>query len=301
MLYKLPPLNALRAFEAAARHLSFKLAANELGVTPGAVGQQIGRLEQTLDVRLFDRLTRSVRLTEAGQLYVPAIRQAFAQISGATERIAPPKGVRALTVSVAPGFAAKWLVPRLGRFWECHSDIDVRISASPHLADFDKDGVDVAIRHGLGDYVGLASWRLYAEDMAPVCSPALTRGDAGLRHPSDLRRAVLLHDLSRRDWPMWLKAMGIRGVETARGPGFSDDGLILQAAIDGLGVALGRDSLVEHDIAEGRLVRPFGMAMPSAFAYYLVCPVGAADRPDISIFRDWLLQEARQEERAARR
>lgn len=295
MTYQLPSLNALRAFEAAARHLSFKQAARELHVTPGAVGQQIRRLEADLAVKLFERRTRAVMLTEAGQGYLPVVRQAFQKISDATERLSPARKVRMLTVSMLSSFAAKWLVPRLGRFQERHPDIDVRITTSGRLVDFSREDVDVAIRHGLGRYPGLRSWRLLSEDMTPVCSPALLDGPRPLRRPDDLRHHTLLHDQARRDWTLWLQALGVNGVDSARGPSFSDDGLMLQAAIDGQGVALGRGALIERDMAEGRLVAPFDVRLPSDFAYYLVCPEAPADHPNIAAFRDWLLTEVGQD------
>lgn len=291
MDYRLPPLKALRAFEAAARHLSFKQAAAELHVTPGAVGQQISRLEADLGTPLFRRLTRSVELTAAGRAYLPVVRSAFQEISDATKRVDASSDFETVTVSLPPSFAIKWLVPRLGRFRERWPDIDVRVTTTGRLVDFDRENVDVAIRHGLGQYPGLCSWRLMSEDLSPVCSPTLAIGELPLKQPGDLKRHTLLHDQDHRDWTMWLQAAGTEGVNSKRGLTFSDEALMLQAAIEGQGVALGRTTLVERDIAEGRLVRLFDVAMPSAFAHYLVCPEATAAVPKINAFRDWLLAE----------
>jgi LysR family glycine cleavage system transcriptional activator len=290
---RLPPLNAVRAFEASARHLSFKKAAKELDVTPGAISQQIKRLENDLGVELFQRSQIALALTPAGNQYFPIIRDAFEHISEMTERL---RGGHlrgdCLTVSSTPGFAQKWLAPRLGRFRQANPGIEVRITTSKELVDFKQDGVDVAIRHGLGQYSGLKSWHLLAEDMTPVCSPNLLKsGTHSLRNLQDLRRHTLLHDHNRRDWELWLKAAGAAGVDATRGPGFSDDAAMLEAAIEGQGVALGRSTLIARDLVAGRLVRPFGVRLPNQFAYYLVCPEARSSTRKITSFRDWLRTE----------
>ncbi len=295
MLYRLPPLNSLRAFEAAARHLSFKKAAQELNVTPGAISQQVKRLEANLGIQLFRRSPTSLQLSQAGQEYLPVIRRAFERISEATERLRVDRGIDIVTVSTMSGFAAKWLVPRLSRFRESHPNIDVRISTSWHLVDFGREDVDVAVRHGLGRYQGLRSWRVLVEDMVPVCSPKLLAGRPDLGTLADLRNQTLLHDQERRDWGLWLEAAGVTGIDGTRGLSFTDETLMLEAAIEGQGIALGRSALIERDLAEGRLVKPFDVRIPNEFAYYLVCPDGRADTPKIVAFRDWLLQEAGQE------
>jgi len=291
MLYSLPPLNSLRAFEAAARHLSFKKAAQELNVTPGAISQQVKRLEASLSTQLFLRMPTSLQLTQAGQEYLPIIRRAFERISEATERLQVTRGIEIVTVSTMSGFATKWLVPRLNRFQELHPNIDVRISTSWHLVDFGREDVDVAIRHGLGRYQGLRSWRLLVEDMVPVCSPRLLEGPPALRTLADLRNHTLLHDQERRDWSLWLEAAGVTGIDGTRGLSFTEETLMLEAAIEGQGIALGRSALIERDLAAGRLVKPFDVPIPNDFAYYLVCPDGRADVPKIVAFREWLLQE----------
>jgi LysR family glycine cleavage system transcriptional activator len=293
---QLPPLNALRAFEAAARHLSFTRAAEELHVTQAAVSHQVKALEQRLGVMLFRRLNRALMLTDPGQAYLPAIRDAFDAIAQATRRLKAQEAAGSLTVSTMDSFAAKWLVPRLGRFRAKQPDIDVRISTSDRLVDFAHEDVDLAIRCGRGDYPGLQVARLLTEDIFPVCSPALVDGDPPLRAPEDLRHHTLLHDNMRQDWRMWLMAAGLDDVDPTRGPAFSLSSLVVQAAVDGQGVALGRGALVGDDLAAGRLVRPFTGSLPADFAYYIVYPEVAARQPKIVAFRDWLFDEARRDE-----
>jgi LysR family glycine cleavage system transcriptional activator len=297
----LPPLNALRAFEASARHLSFTKAAGELNVTQAAVSHQIKALEARLGVALFKRLNRALLLTDAGQAYLPAVRDAFDAIARATAQVTrrgrpEPK---VLTVSVLPSFAAKWLVPRLGRFREAHPDIDVRISADHHMTDFGREDVDMAVRYGQGDYPGLDCVRLMTEDVFPVCSPRLLQGRHPLRTPADLRFHTLLHDDFRVDWRIWLLAAGVQDVDPERGPAFTDSSMVVQAAVEGQGVALARSVLAAADLAAGRLVKPFDVSMPARWAYYAVCPKARRDDRRIKAFRDWLLAEAEQTKRAA--
>ena len=293
MSRRLPPLNGLRAFEAAARHLSFTRAADELNVTQTAISHQIRALEERLGVRLFRRLPRGLVLTEEAQLYLPPIRHAFDQIAAATERLSREQTGGVLTVSLLPSFAARWLVPRLGRFSAAHPDIDLRITASVDVVDFARDDVDVAIRRGLGNYPGLWVQRLFGESVYPVCAPALLEDPQGLKGPQDLRHHTLLHDDDTSGWRLWLERAGVEGVDPNRGPIFSDSGMLLQAAVEGHGVALGRSVLVSADLETGRLVRPFAEAsMPFQFAYYFVCPQTHAERPKVVALRDWLLKEA---------
>jgi LysR family glycine cleavage system transcriptional activator len=302
MTRPLPSLNGLRAFEAAARHLSVKSAAEELNVTPGAVSQQLKRLEAELGIALFARRGNEIALTDAGARYAASVRVAFARLVEATALVQPRQGRRSITISTLPSFAIKWLVPRLGRFQASHPDIDVRISASSQLVDFARDQVDGAIRHGLGRYAGLKCWFLLPEELFPVCSPVLIeRGPHPLRTPADLKHHVLLHDSNSREWSMWLEAAGIAGIDAERGPSFSDNGLLLQAAITGQGVAISRGALVAEDLAEGRLVVPFNIVLPSELAYYFVCPEDSAGEPKLARFREWLLEEAAAMRPAAKR
>ncbi|TWT05941.1 transcriptional regulator GcvA [Reyranella sp. CPCC 100927] len=293
MAYDLPALSALRAFEAAARNLSFKHAAEELHVTAGAISQQIKRLEQELGVALFVR-TPSTMLTPQGQAYLAVIRRAFERISEVTTGLRDERSRRAqsVTVNLLPGLATKWLIPRLGRLRNLHPDLDVRISTSRELVDFTRDDVDIAIRHGLGIYPGLKSWKLFIEDMVPVCSPSLLK-TAPLRAPSDLRQHTLLHDQDCRDWELWLRANKVEGIDATRGLRFSDDVMMLAAAAEGHGVALGRSSLIAADVASGQLVRPLKLKLTSSFAYYVVCPERNANIRKIALVRDWLLSEAK--------
>ncbi|MEM7442496.1 MAG: transcriptional regulator GcvA [Pseudomonadota bacterium] len=290
---RLPSLNALRAFSVAGHHLSFTKTADELNVTQAAVSHQIKTLEDQLGIKLFRREPRGLVLTEAGQAYLTPVRDAFDRLVAATDRLHTRDASGILTVSVLPSFAARWLVPRLRRFQAAHPEIDLRVAAEDRLTEFDRDGVDVAIRYGGGNYRGLRTLALFGESFFPVCSPSLLEGANPLREPSDLRHHTLLHDDVRTDWPMWLLAAGIGGdVDANRGLTFNDSSLLLQAAVDGQGVALGRSTLVADDIAAGRLVSPFTISLPSHYGYYLVYPEGYVSRPKVQAFGNWLLQEA---------
>lgn len=295
MVRRLPPLNALKAFEAAARHLSFTRAAEELSVTQAAVSHQVKALEDRLGIPLFRRLNRALLLTDEGQAYLPAVRAAFDRIAEATERLASAESRGTLTVSTVPSFAAKWLVPRLGRFRSIEPEIDLRIAPSMHLVDFAREDVDVAIRYGRGNWPGLRTERLMGEDIFPVCSPALLLGPPALAAPADLAEHVLLHDDDHEGWRMWLMAAGVAGVDATRGPVFTDSAMTLDAAADGQGVALARSALVAADLASGRLVRPFGISLPAQFAYYVVAPEATAERPKVAAFRTWMVDEVRRD------
>ena len=297
---RLPPLNALRAFEAAARHLSFSKAADELNVTPAAVSHQIKGLEDYFGVPLFRRMTRALLLTDAGQAALPLLRDGFDLLAEGAGRIATRHAGDVLTVSVGPSFAAKWLVPRLDRFRAAHSQIDVRIDANDDLADFRHDGVDVAVRYGSGAYPALRSDCLFDELVVPVCSPTLLTGAHPIRTPDDLRHHTLLHldwrmeEEAAPNWRMWLLAAGLEGIDPTRGPRFNYESMVVQAAIEGHGVALADRVLVEDDLAAGRLVMPFKLSLPgpTRFCYFLVSPESTADLPKIVAFRDWILAEA---------
>jgi len=292
-MMKLPPLNALRAFEAAARHLSFSKAADELAVTPAAVSHQIKGLEEWLGIPLFRRLNRAVMLSDEGQSYLVGIREGLEAINSATEKLLQQGASGSLTVSTLPSFAVRWLLPRLSRFREKHPDIDVRLSANEHITDFRKEDVDMVIRYGSGPYPGLHSELFMNEDsLFPVCSPALLKGAHPLRHPEDLVHHTLLHDDLRIDWETWLSAAGLKGIDPRKGPSFNDSSMVLMAAMAGQGVALGRSTLAAEDLAEGRLVKPFDMELKAGSAYHIVCPMEQVDRPHIIAFRDWLFEEA---------
>ena len=302
MLRKLPPLTALRAFEAAARHLSLTKAAEELGVTPAAISHQVRQLEDQLGVELFRRLTRAVSLTEAGRVLLPLLTDGFDRLAEAVAVLRSMQQSCVLTVSVAPSFASKWLLPRLEGFAAAHPEIDVRISASMALVDFRSDQVDLAIRFGSGRYPGLKVDKLFSESVTPMCSPALLQGAHPLRNPDDLRHHPLLHDDSAYavgptpDWRMWLRLAGHEDVEASRGLRFSHAEHALQAACDGIGVVLGRQSLAAADIAAGRLVRPFQLVLPIDFGYYLVRPEQQEERPKVAALARWILDEAQRDD-----
>jgi LysR family glycine cleavage system transcriptional activator len=294
MTARLPSLNGLRAFEAAARHLSFTNAAQELNVTQTAISHQIRRLEEELGIRLFIRQNRSLALTQQAAEYLPGIRAAFQDLRAATDRLLRTGSDRVLTVSTLTSLAVKWLLPRLAPFQEQHPDIDVRITTSTELVDFRNSNVDAAIRYGRGQWPGLRSDWLMAEDLFPVCSPELLKGERALRQPEDLARTTLLHtSVTREDWRLWLTAAGLP-VRIAESPGLTFDlaFMTIQAAIDGLGVAMGHTAYVADDVAKGRLVVPFDITMPSA-GYYFVMPEDKVVTPAIGAFRDWLIATAK--------
>ncbi|MBI3994270.1 MAG: transcriptional regulator GcvA [Candidatus Lambdaproteobacteria bacterium] len=292
MAFDLPSLTGLRAFEAAARNRSIKLAAQELFVTPAAVSQQIKSLEERLGGPLFLRHARSIELTQAGRGLAVQLTDSFQRISNTLDGLFPHDEAGVLTVSVLPSFAAKWLVPRLGRFRQQQPHIDVRVSASNSLVEFGLDDVHLGVRSGRGVYPGLRSDYLLPGHLFPVCSPSLLKGAAPLREPADLRHHTLLH-AEPSDWPKWLNTHGVTAVNGTRGPRFSDDGLMLDAAIDGQGVAISREILVADDLARGLLVAPFGRLQVHDWDFFVVCPLSMADLPKIVAFREWIMEEAR--------
>jgi LysR family transcriptional regulator, glycine cleavage system transcriptional activator len=295
MSARLPSLNGLRAFEAAARYLSFTQAASELNVTQTAISHQIKRLEQELGVRLFIRQNRALTLTAEASEYLPGVRAAFNDLRLATDRLLRREDDHVLTVSTLASLAAKWLLPRLSAFQEAHPGIDVRITTSATLVDFQRDNVDAAIRYGRGQWPGLRADWLMADEVFPVCSPALLKGDRPLRCPEDLREHVLLHtsNANSDDWRLWLTAAGLPS-NLSKQPGITFDLIFMtiQAAIDGIGVAMGRTSYVQDDIAKGRLVVPFKIALPSDAGFYLVSPQARRDSPKLAAFRQWLVASA---------
>lgn len=298
MARKLPPLNALRAFEAAARHLSFLKAAEELSVTPGAVSQQVRTLEEQLGVTLFRRLSRGVLLTDAGQRYGKRIGDLLDGVAAATLELRRDSGAAPLTISTSSSFAARWLIPRLGSFRLSHPGAPVRVLAENKLTDFAVEPVDVVIRHGAGGYPGMAENLLFRERVFPVCSPRLPNPARPLRRLADLAHHTLLHDepedgTADYDWRRWLAAVGAEDVEVRPGPGFTYTHMVLQAAVAGQGVALGTSVLAADDLAAGTLIRPLAEAVDHPYAYWLVCPLATAEAPRIKAFREWVLTEAR--------
>lgn len=289
---RLPPLNAVRAFEAAARHLNFTRASEELFVTQAAVSHQVRALEDWLSVPLFERQGRSVFLTPAGQAYFTEVREVLDRLAEATARAKTADAAGPLTVSTMASFAANWLVPRLGQFNAAHPDVEVRISAQDAIVDFARDNVDMAIRYGAGSWPGVDVVPLMAEDVFPVCSPALLEGEHPLNSPSDLRHHNLLHDDLQITWAIWLKAAGVNDVNADRGTRIDLSALIVDAALLGQGVALARSALVAHHLAAGRLVRPFDVQLPSRYAYYIVYPPRSRDLHRVQVFTAWMIAMA---------
>ncbi|MGO4665644.1 transcriptional regulator GcvA [Bosea sp. 2RAB26] len=289
---RLPPLNALRAFEATARHLSVKEAADELCVTPGAVSQMLKALELHFGTQLFRRINRGMALTPAGQSLMPPVRNAFRQIAEASRRIDADPGTGPLTISTTPFFASAWLVPRLKQFHAAHPDIDLRVVTGTALVDFVRDGVDVAVRHGFGHYPGLRSELLVAVEVVPVAAPALL---ASLGRPQDaacLARWPHVHDSERKAWQSWFQAQGVEEFSAPRGPSFDDSGLMLKAVLSGQGAGLLPAAMIETDIAEGRLVQLANVALLEDFAYFLVFPDTGRARPGVAAFCAWMREVA---------
>ena len=295
MSRRLPPLNALKAFEAAARHLSFTKAAEELHVTQAAISHQVKALEDFLGMPLFRRLNRALLLTDEGQILFPGAGEAFDLIAQTTDRLHRYDHSGLLTVGTMDSLAATWLVPKLGRFRKLHPDIDVRITTADHIVDYIRDGIDMGLRYGQGSWPGMMVDHLMTEEVFPVCSPSLLEDGPPLTTPDDLRHYTLLHDDMRIDWRMWLLAAGATQVDPDRGPGFQHSNLVYQTAVAGGGVALARSVLVSHELADGRLIKPFDVALPANFAYYVVTPKPNVDKPKVKAFREWVLEEARED------
>ncbi|APV48286.1 hypothetical protein BWI17_00480 [Betaproteobacteria bacterium GR16-43] len=306
---RVPPFGTLRAFEAAARLLSFKKAAAELHVTPSAVSQQIRLLEDHVGVPLFRRLTRALELTPAGVAMYPKVREGLGFLASALASVRRPSAPNSpLVVSAPPSFSTRWLLPRLQGLAMSHPEIDLRLTSSLEMIDGRADGSHslfiesggddtIAIRYGGGEYAGARVDRIFAAEYVPVCSPRLLKGVNGLKVPADLRHHTLIHDdtvpdeKARPTWKEWLAHAGVEGIDAVRGPHFTDGSLAIEAAADGLGVALALRPLVGPDVKAGRLVIPFDAAMPSRYAYYFVTPESVRERPDLARFREWMLAE----------
>jgi LysR family glycine cleavage system transcriptional activator len=299
-MHKLPPLNAIRAFEAAARHESFTRAARDLHVTPAAVSQQVRLLEEWLGVALFERRHRALRLTARGRDYVGTVRQALGRLAVATEELVSGGAGASLMVGAMASFASRWLVPRLDRFRAAHPGIDVWLVTGSHLHDSEVEDVnerlldlsqrtpDLTIRYGAGAWPGMSVERLLVDEVFPVCSPAVAQR---LGAPADLAGEILLHDILPESWDAWLAHAGVAELDGGAGPTFSHTHDMLRAAALGHGVALGRSALVADALASGELVRPFEPALAATYAYYLVCPPATRDSVRVAAFRSWLLAE----------
>lgn len=311
---RFPPLNALRAFEAAARHLSFKKAALELHVTAGAVGHQVKLLEDHLGVALFRRLTRALELTTEAQAMLPKVREGLDALQAAVERVRERGDVCSLTVIAPPNFAARWLVPRLSRFTAAHPNLELHVASRQAMVDGAENGSHAVpeadmyegspvamVRFGAGHYPGAHVDEVFSAVYVPVCSPRLLKGEHPLRTPKDLRYHTLLHDDTvieegeRPSWNDWLQSVGVTDIDATRGPHFSDAALALDAAIEGMGVTLAIKPLLCTEIEAKRLVMPFDISAPTSYSYYLVTPEAGSENRALTSFSEWLLMESAEE------
>jgi LysR family glycine cleavage system transcriptional activator len=289
----LPPPNTLKAFDAASRHGSFSKAAVELHVTHGAVSRQVQQLEEFLGCELFHRLPRGLQLTARGREFAFGVQAAFDQIRDAVEAVRVDHERHIITVSTLASFAARWLVPRLHRFQNAHPELEIRLSTSPQLTNFDRDGIDLAIRYGRGRWPGVSALRLFTPVEFPVCAPKLLTGAHPLHTPQDLKHTSLLHDTTHRHWQQWLELAGVRGVDAHEGMVVEDMNVLIQAAIEGQGVALASEPLVQTELAAGRLVKPFDIDLPVELAFYAVYPKSRGQDASVQALVEWLQQEAR--------
>lgn len=292
MSRRLPPLTSLRAFEAAGRHLSFTNAAAELTVTQAAISHQVKALEEHLDVALFLRLPRQLELTKAGKILLPVVRSAFDRISDSIAQLDTDAASQALTVRLAPSFAAKWLSPRLDAFRRLYPDVDLSLTLGNDPVDFRRQPIDIAITYGKGDWKGVVADRLLSIDFFPVCAPGIMQGENAPLTPNDLHKQTLLHDTDRKSWANWLDLAGADKVDPQRGTIVDDTNVLIQAAIDGLGIALGSTLFVADRLASGKLVRPFDITLQSDFAYYVVCPRQHLKKPEVAQFKAWLMTQS---------
>lgn len=296
MARRIAPLTALRAFEATARRRSVTEAADELGVTPGAVSQSVKTLEGYLGRQLLVRTARGLELTEIAAAALPQLTAAFDALAEASHALAGAERGGMLTISAPPAFAAKWLAPRLASFAERHAEIDVRVDANLGLSDFAAEGVDLAIRYGAGGWPNVEARLLMAESVTPVCAPSLA---VALKAPGDLAGHTLIHDESNRadescpDWPMWLRAAGVDRLDATRGPRFNQSNLAIEAAVSGRGVVLAKRALAQDDLDAGRLIAPFEISTPLAFGYWIVHPPGKQRARAVQLFIAWLESAAR--------
>ena len=292
-LHLLPSIKSLLGFEAAARNLSFTAAARELNVSQTAISHQIKSLEQQLELSLFHRTGKTIRLTEAGEKLLPVASRSFDNLESVIKQIKKEASRTILNVSVTPSFAAQWLVPRLGRFWRDCPDIELNLHHSLELVNFGTDGVDIAVRGGQGEWPGLISEFLFSLDLSPICHPTLLTGEYPLNHPSDLKHHTLLHEDNYQDWTLWLKAAGVSDVDPRAGNVMNDSNSLGIAVDNCQGIALGRLSLIQDDLRSGKIVLPFDINIKSSFSYYLVYPEDNLKNDKVRKFRDFMLTEVR--------
>ena len=310
---RLPPLNALRAFEAAARHMSFKKAAKELHVTAGAVSHQVKLLEEHLGMPLFRRLTRALELTPEAQAMLPRVREGLDKLVSAVDLVRAREAAQVLTVMAPPNFAARWLIPRLARFTDRYPNLELHVASRQSMVDgaeknghvpldeAPQDSALIMVRFGDGRYPGLHVDEVYSAVYVAVCSPKLLKGPHALKKPEDLRHHTLIHDDTvteegaRPDWADFLGLLGLlddEEIDATRGPRFSDASLAVEAAIEGMGVTLAMKPLVSNEIEAKRLAIPFDVTAPTSYSYYLVTPETQGENPSVAAFREWLLAEA---------
>jgi LysR family glycine cleavage system transcriptional activator len=291
MKQKLPPLNALRAFEASARLTSVQQAARELNVTPSAVSQQVHNLERWVGFPLLERGSRKLQPTAQGRAYQGALASAFEQIAEATASLSAGRASQSICITCTPGFTVQWLVPRLQNFQDKHPEIEVRIDASTRRVVLRAEDVDLGVRHGLGRYPGLVAEKLLDDDLIPAASPDLLTGRKRVRVPNDLTKHALLHIETRDDWRMWLQSQGV-DIDWRRGPLLVDTAIGIQAAVAGKGIILARRSLIADELSNGRLVAPLSQSLSTGTAYFLVYPPERMSSAPIRAFRNWILKEA---------
>ncbi len=289
MRRRLPPLNSLKCFEAAGRLLSFTSAARELNVTQAAISHQIKVIEEFLGLSLFDRYPRRLALTEQGKALLPEVIEAFDRVSAAIGTLSKEKYSSMISVRLAPSFAAKWLSPRLKYFWLQYPEIDLCLFHAHAAVDFEREEIDIAVSYGKGNWPGVVADKLLSLDFFPVCSPAFLHNDKPLSHVDNLRYYSLLHDANYECWRDWLELAGATGIEAEKGTIIDDTNVLIQAAIDGQGIALGSTTFVEDHLESGRLVKPFDTILENEFSYYVVCPESHLKNPAVLAFKQWLL------------
>jgi LysR family glycine cleavage system transcriptional activator len=289
MARRLPPLNSLKCFEAAGRLLSFTEAARELNVTQAAISHQIKVIEEFLGLSLFERYPRRLALSEQGKALLPDVTEAFDRVSQAISSISQEQYSNLLSVRLAPSFAAKWLSPRLKYFWLQFPEIDLCLYHTHGAVDFERGEIDIAVTYGKGDWPGVVADKLLGLDFFPVCSPAFLRNDKPLTELDNLRYYSLLHDANYECWRDWLELAGVQGIDSDKGTIIDDTNVLIQAAIDGQGIALGSSTFVEDHLESGKLIKPFDINLVNDFCYYVVCPESHLKNPAVRAFKEWLL------------
>jgi LysR family glycine cleavage system transcriptional activator len=286
---RLPPLNSLKCFEAAGRLLSFTEAARELNVTQAAISHQIKVIEEYLGVSLFDRYPRRLALSEQGKALLPDVTEAFDRVSQAIGALSQEQYSNLVSVRLAPSFAAKWLSPRLKYFWLQFPEIDLCLFHAHDAVDFEREEIDIAVTYGKGDWPGVVADKLLGLDFFPVCSPVFMNNDKPLIKLDNLRYYSLLHDASYECWRDWIELAGVQGIDSDKGTIIDDTNVLIQAAIDGQGIALGSTTFVEDHLEAGRLVKPFDINLVNEFCYFVVCPESHLKNPAVRAFKEWLL------------